>query len=423
MTAQIQNQPKPIGGAIALYHPTFAAKGGIERMLDRLAGIFRGMGLEVVVVTDNEERPFSIEGGTRLDYLEKTPCRAQNWRDLISRHNISCVYFGQHFDRRMPSDIKAVRETGAKALIHMHGSFASFLAFGNAEAFFDQLKAFRRADAIVVMSRADQAFYSLLGKDAVYIPNKACFGAPGGTQSRTSTKNRSILWSGRFSPGKRPLEALRIFARLKKRMPGATLTVIGQDSDQYHGMKEQFLGEMKRLGLEDSVQIHGFAPDPRKFYERADLFLSTSKIEGFSLAILEALSYGLPVVAYDLPYLEPLRNGASFTVEQLDANGAAQKIADLLEDGALYREASLAAIGAAREFAIFDDVRAWREVLSSLESPSPPREKDYGQVAVEFLLANFKRICLEKHAPPKKKWGFRAFSAFEAVLSKFLKVL
>lgn len=51
------------------------------------------------------------------------------------------------------------------------------------------------------------------------------------------------------------------------------------------------------LGLEGSVRFMGFRPDAARFLAAADLFVSSSSSEGFSLSTVEALGLGRPVVA------------------------------------------------------------------------------------------------------------------------------
>jgi glycosyltransferase involved in cell wall biosynthesis len=53
------------------------------------------------------------------------------------------------------------------------------------------------------------------------------------------------------------------------------------------------------LGLVDRVIFAGFHPAPSAFYATADLFVLSSDHEGFGNVIVEALSYGLPVVSTD----------------------------------------------------------------------------------------------------------------------------
>lgn len=63
---------------------------------------------------------------------------------------------------------------------------------------------------------------------------------------------------------------------------------------------------IKSLALEDKVFFTGHQTDVLPFYQMFDLFVSPSLYEGTANATLEALSLGLPVVAFDLPFVREL---------------------------------------------------------------------------------------------------------------------
>ena len=53
-------------------------------------------------------------------------------------------------------------------------------------------------------------------------------------------------------------------------------------------------------GFEDRIQLPGWQKDPTEWLQKFDVFLLYSKWEGLPLSILEAMSYGLPIVASDI---------------------------------------------------------------------------------------------------------------------------
>ena len=78
--------------------------------------------------------------------------------------------------------------------------------------------------------------------------------------------------------------------------PDARLVLLGQ------GQNEAMLRALAdELGIADRVIFAGFHPDPSPFYATADLFVLSSDYEGFGNVIVEALSFGLPVVSTDCP--------------------------------------------------------------------------------------------------------------------------
>ena len=115
------------------------------------------------------------------------------------------------------------------------------------------------------------------------------------------------------------------------------------------------IGEARRLGVGDRVR---FCPrvsdeDLPKYLALADLFVfpSQNRLEGFGLAVAEAMAAGLPVVIADMPgvreVIEPGREG--LLVEPLLAADLAAKVRTLLDDPGLGRRMGEAARKRAEE--------------------------------------------------------------------------
>ena len=87
---------------------------------------------------------------------------------------------------------------------------------------------------------------------------------------------------------------IQAFARVKKRVPSAELTIVGQ------GALARFLRELaEKLGVSDSVHFTGWLSrsEIAKIYRSADAFVLASQGETFGVAYAEALAAGLPVIA------------------------------------------------------------------------------------------------------------------------------
>lgn len=103
-----------------------------------------------------------------------------------------------------------------------------------------------------------------------------------------------ILTVGSLKDQKNHPLLLRAFAAMAR--PDAHLMLLGQ------GGNEAALRSLAaELGIADRVIFAGFHPDPSPFYATADLFVLSSDYEGFGNVIVEALSFGLPVVSTDCP--------------------------------------------------------------------------------------------------------------------------
>ena len=87
---------------------------------------------------------------------------------------------------------------------------------------------------------------------------------------------------------------LQVFARIHKSHQDWKLIILGTG---------QLLDELKqmsiRLGIDKSVHIPGRVENPFSIFSRCDLFVLSSRYEGFPNALLEAMACGLPVISYD----------------------------------------------------------------------------------------------------------------------------
>lgn len=105
---------------------------------------------------------------------------------------------------------------------------------------------------------------------------------------------KRILNVGSLKDQKNHALLLRAFGIMSQ--SDARLMLLGQ------GANEAALRTLaSNLGIADRVIFAGFHPDPSAFYATADLFVLSSDYEGFGNVIIEALSFGLPVVSTDCP--------------------------------------------------------------------------------------------------------------------------
>ena len=87
---------------------------------------------------------------------------------------------------------------------------------------------------------------------------------------------------------------LNAFAGVVAVNPQASLLILGE-GEMRTVMEEQ----IENLGLIDKVVMFGYVQDPYPYYIAADLFVLTSRYEGFGNVIVEAMECGLPVVSTD----------------------------------------------------------------------------------------------------------------------------
>lgn len=103
-----------------------------------------------------------------------------------------------------------------------------------------------------------------------------------------------ILTVGSLKDQKNHPLLLRAFEAMAR--PDARLMLLGQGANE--GALRALASDLR---IADRVIFAGFHADPSPFYATADLFVLSSDHEGFGNVIVEALSFGLPVVSTDCP--------------------------------------------------------------------------------------------------------------------------
>lgn len=141
---------------------------------------------------------------------------------------------------------------------------------------------------------------------------------------------------GMMLAGLRPLkridDAVRAWREVVRRVPGARLEILGEGPAR--PALEALIAE---LGLDGSVVLRGQVPAAATELARAGVLLLTSQYEGQSLAVVEALAAGTPVVSYDIPYGPAEMLGASgggLLVPSGDVAALAEAIIGVLGDPA-----------------------------------------------------------------------------------------
>jgi len=100
------------------------------------------------------------------------------------------------------------------------------------------------------------------------------------------------VFTSRLEAQKRPLDALKGFARLKTELPAAHLAFVGDGSLE---------GELRRHvaaeNLADRVHFAGYRLDVPDWLAAATVWLLPTEAENFSLSVLEALAAGAPILS------------------------------------------------------------------------------------------------------------------------------
>jgi N-acetyl-alpha-D-glucosaminyl L-malate synthase BshA len=148
-----------------------------------------------------------------------------------------------------------------------------------------------------------------------------------------------------FRPVKRVPDVVRIFAKVRERVP-SVLVLVGDGPE-----RPQTEAEIERLGIADHVRFLGKVDAVADLLRAADLFLLPSQSESFGLGALEAMACGVPVVASRVGGIpEVVVDGETGTLLPVgDVDAMAEAAVKLLEPKR-WQQASEAAVRHSRTF-------------------------------------------------------------------------
>ena len=144
----------------------------------------------------------------------------------------------------------------------------------------------------------------------------------------------NILFVGRIAPNKKFEDIIRAFCYYKtQKNPNSRLILVGScgGMENYQQALEQYV---RQLGLEQSVVFSGHVsfPEILAFYHAADLFLCMSEHEGFCVPLVEAMFFGVPIVAYASTAIPSTLGGSGFLLKEKDPVLAGEVMHRVLTD-------------------------------------------------------------------------------------------
>lgn len=173
------------------------------------------------------------------------------------------------------------------------------------------------------------------------------------TYAGESRIHGKIGLSARLSPEKGVDRAIAVMEVLKNRNIQATLHVLGEGPH-----RAELENMIREKGLEKMVFLRGFVEDVRSELASCQLFLFTSWGEGTSIAVIEAMSLGLPVTAYQAPAMDELivSGETGYLVAPHDLMGLAEQVQAILSNQALRQQLSEQAQNRVKTVFSFDRV-------------------------------------------------------------------
>lgn len=187
----------------------------------------------------------------------------------------------------------------------------------------------RNARMVVALTNGDACEWKRITSNVCVIPNVVSLNKTG---LYSSCENKIAIFVGRFSKQKDIRSLLLIWSLVSRRFPDWQLHIYGGFGEE----QDQLVDIIKRTYK--SITVFSPTTDILDKYRKSSLLLLTSLYEPFGLVLPEAMSCGLPVVAFDCPYGPRyiIRDGIDgFIIENRDIEQFAEKVCMLMDNHSL----------------------------------------------------------------------------------------
>ncbi|MCB1355364.1 MAG: glycosyltransferase family 4 protein [Maritimibacter sp.] len=215
------------------------------------------------------------------------------------------------------------------------------------------------ADVIVMQTRASLACLPAGVENAVeVIPNPV---EPPAARPAADGAARTLVAVGRLVPQKGFDMLIEAFSRIADDVPDWRLSIFGSGR-----MQTELTDQIDARGLGARIALAGQTDQPGAWVTGAGAFVLSSRYEGFPNVLAEAMSAGLPVVAFDCPFGpgEIVTDGVDgLLVPDGDVAALADALRRLLSDPALQARLGAAARETAETYAVPKVAARWDALL------------------------------------------------------------
>lgn len=298
--------------------------GGIEKAITSLANSLvktNNYNVEIISIYQIYDEPvFSLDEKVKVRYLldKKLNPNREEWKRALQR--LEPINFAKEslksvkiLYKRKKEIVKYLKESKADIVISTRTTLNEWLGeygddniikigwehnhhHNNMKYATDVIRSAKKLDYLVLVSKDLYRFYNrkMLNYKCkcVYIPN-SIDNIPK-RMSKLIYKN--LITVGRLAKEKGYLDLLKIYKDLKDRHCDWHLDIVG-DGDERKSL-EEFI---KNNNLESDVTLHGFknSDEIEKLMQKSSIYVMSSYTESFGIVLLEAMSNGLPCVAFD----------------------------------------------------------------------------------------------------------------------------
>ncbi len=296
--------------------------GGIEKSIVNLANLLcQDYQVEIVSTYKLEDTPaFEIDEKVKVTYLiEKYKPNREEWKNAFKKVR-PIKLIKETYQAilvlllRKSQTTKAMKNCDSDIIISTRVLFNKWLGeYGKSKAYkiawehnhhhqdMDYangvVNSCRYLDSLVLVSDSLRNFYKKKMKEkkikckCVFIPNML----DEIPEKTSNLANKRMISVGRLSKEKGYVDLIDIFYEFHKKYPDWHLDIVGDGA-----LKNKIVDRIYQYQLTDAITVHGYLrkKELNQLFSKSSLYLMTSYTESFGIVLIEAMSYGIPCLAF-----------------------------------------------------------------------------------------------------------------------------
>lgn len=359
--------------------------GGIERVLaDKMNLLVKMFGYEVYMLTADQgchPIPYQLDKDIHLEDINIRFYQQYQYRGLkrfwlAYQLKKYCMQRVKHCIRTIKPDIIVcttanyvdldvlVKVKGdIPLIIESHSIFHRTMSGSGWKGLYGRYmfkRSFKKAHAVVTLTEGDALEWRKSQPNVKVIPNVVHL-----NEGRTSKLcNKHVIFVGRLDYQKCPMDVLVVWKKVFQRHPDWNLDIYGEGEQK---------GDLEEKLYSLNMNVNLYKPTSFIFdcYRDSSILVSTSLYEPFGLVFPEAMSCGLPVVAFDCPYgpSDIITDGVDgFLIKNRDVDAFVDKVCLLIEDEDLRRQMGQNGIASSQRYRADVIMPKWIELFKQLTS-------------------------------------------------------
>lgn len=344
--------------------PALFNSGGIERMTTSLANMLvekLNCEIDIVVHSKDVKSFFSLDERIQVKSLGLTGrvrykriTAAKRLRKLLKEGSYSLLF---NVDVAMIQIAILARpwSLGVKMVTWEHFSMATASCIGRMKRY---VAALLSKHTVVLTSSDRNEYPKCLQHRVCVIPNYTTVNKMG----VISGEEKMVLSVGRLETVKGFDLLIMAWKKVKEKFPDWKLVIAGEGS-QRNNLQQM----ISKRNLGGSITLYGATSNIGELYLKSSLYVLPSRNEPFGLVLIEAKSFGLPIVSFDCPYgpkeiVRHRKDGILVEPENVDL--LAKELMQLMASPATRNQYSVEALmDYERNWSVGSVLEKWRKII------------------------------------------------------------